>query len=85
VLSAPVFAEAKWKFSGVEVKFNAKRSHKVRNDNTSSERAEEFKYLGTVLTNQNYIQKEIKSKLKSGNAFFHSMQNICLLVCYPEI
>ena len=27
---------------------------------------EEFKYLGTILTNQNSIQEEIKSRLKSG-------------------
>jgi len=62
-----------WKFSGVEVKFNSRRSHKVRIDNSSSEMAEEFKYLGTILTNQDYIQEEIKSKLTSGNAFFHSV------------
>jgi hypothetical protein len=29
---------------------------------------EEFKYLGTTLTNQNSIQEEVKSRLKSGNA-----------------
>jgi len=33
----------------------------------SFERVEEFKCLGTTL-NQNSIQKEIKSRLKSGNA-----------------
>ena len=37
---------------------------------------EEFKYLGTVLTNQNAIQEEIKSKLRSGNACYHSVQNL---------
>ena len=36
---------------------------------------EEFKYLGISLTNQNSIQKEIKSRLKSENAWYHSMQN----------
>ena len=36
----------------------------------------EFKYLGTTLTNQNSIQEEIKSRLKSGNACCHSVQNI---------
>jgi len=30
----------------------------------------------TVLTNQNSIQEEIKSRLKSGNACYHSFQNI---------
>ena len=37
---------------------------------------EEFKYLGTTLTNQNSIQKEIKSRLKLGNACHHSVQNL---------
>ena len=37
---------------------------------------EEFKYLGTTLTNQNSIQEEIKSRLKSGNACNYSVQNI---------
>jgi len=32
-------------------------------------------YLGTTLTNQNYMQEEIKSRLKSGNACYHSVQN----------
>jgi hypothetical protein len=30
---------------------------------------EEFKYLGTTLTNQNSIQAEIKSRLKLGSVF----------------
>jgi len=37
---------------------------------------EEFKYLRTNLTNQNSIQEEIKSRLKSGNACCHSVQNL---------
>ncbi len=44
-------------------------------DNSYIERVEEFKYLGTTLTNQNSIQKEIKGRLKLGNACYHSVQN----------
>jgi len=36
----------------------------------------EFKYLGTTLTNQNSVAEEIKSRLKSGNACYHSVQNL---------
>jgi len=32
--------------------------------------------LGTTLTNQNSIQEEIKSRLKSGNACYYSVQNL---------
>ena len=36
----------------------------------------EFKYLGKTLTNQNSIAEEIKSRLRSGNACYHSVQNL---------
>ena len=55
---------------------NAWQSHYVKTDNSSFQRMEEFKYLGTTLTNQNSIQEEIKSRLKSGNACYHSVQNL---------
>jgi len=50
--------------------------HSVRIDNSTFESVEEFKYLGTTLTNQNSIAEEIKSKLRSGNACYHSVQNL---------
>jgi len=37
---------------------------------------EYIKYLGTNLKNQNSIAEEIKSKLRSGNACYHSVQNL---------
>ena len=54
---------------------NAGRNHSVRIDNSTFESVEEFKYLGTTLTNQNSIAEEIKSRLRSGNACCHSVQN----------
>jgi hypothetical protein len=43
--------------------------------NSSFEWMEKFQYLGTILTNQNSIQEEIKSRLKSGNACYPLVQN----------
>jgi len=37
---------------------------------------EEFIYLVTAITNQNSIQEDIKSRLKSGNACYHSVHNL---------
>jgi hypothetical protein len=55
---------------------NAGRTHSMKTDNSSFERVDGLKYLGTTLTNQNSIQAEIKSRLKSGNTCFHSVQNL---------
>ena len=55
---------------------NAGRIHCVKMDNISIARVEEFKYLGTTLTNQNSIQEEIKCRLKLGNACYYSVQNL---------
>jgi hypothetical protein len=34
------------------------------------------KYLGTTVTNENFIQEEIKRRLNSVNACYHSVQNL---------
>ena len=57
---------------------NARRSHSIKIDNSSFERVEEFKYLGTTLADQNSIQEEIKSRLKSRNVCYYSVQNLLL-------
>ena len=62
---------------------NAGLSHSIKTDNSSHVRVEQFKYLGTTLTNQNSVQEEIKSRLKSGNASYHLVQK--LPVCSPKI
>jgi len=66
----------KTKYMVVSRDQNAGRIHSVRIDNSTLERVEEFKYLGTTLTNLNYIAEEIKSRLRSGNACYHSVQNL---------
>jgi hypothetical protein len=63
---------------------NAGRNHNIKIDNSSFDRVQEFKYLGK-LTNYNFIQEEIKSRLKSGNSCYHPVQDFCLPVCYPKM
>ena len=38
---------------------NAGQSHNVKTVNSSFERVDEFKYLGTILTNQNIFRKKL--------------------------
>jgi len=53
---------------------NVGRNHSVRINNSTFERVEEFKYLGTTLTHQNSIAEEIKSRMRLGNTWYHSVQ-----------
>jgi hypothetical protein len=55
---------------------NARRNHNIKIDNSSFERVEEFRYLGTTIKNQDSIHEEIKSSLKSGNAPLSFVQNL---------
>jgi len=52
---------------------NAVGSQNIKIDNSLFQREEQFKYLGTTLMQKNYIQEEIKSRLKSGNVCYHSV------------
>jgi len=65
---------------------NSGLSHSMRTDNSSLERVEEFKYLGTILKIQNSTQEQIKSKLKSGNVSCHAGQNLlCFSLLYKNL
>jgi hypothetical protein len=55
---------------------NAGKNHNIKIDNTSFGRVKGVKYLGTTLKHPNSIHEEIKSRLMSGNACYHSAQNL---------
>jgi hypothetical protein len=58
------------------------QKHSIKIVNTSFEDVTKFKYLGTTLTYQNCTHEEIKSRLNSGNTWYHLVQSLlpsCLL------
>jgi hypothetical protein len=55
---------------------NAGQNWEIKIGNRLFENVSQFKYLGTPVTNQNLIQEEIKRRLNSGNACYHSVQNL---------
>jgi hypothetical protein len=50
--------------------------YNIKINNNFFGRAQQFKYLGKTLMYQSSIQEEIKSRLPSGNACYHSVQYI---------
>jgi hypothetical protein len=47
---------------------NAGQRQSIKIGNRSFESVAKFKYLGSTITEQNWIHEEIKSRLNSGNA-----------------
>jgi hypothetical protein len=52
---------------------NAGQNHELKIDNRWFENVAQFRYLGTMITNENLIQEESKRRLNTGNA--------CSLIC----
>jgi hypothetical protein len=52
------------------------QKHSIKIANRSFEDVAKFRHLGTTLTDQNYMHEEIKSRLNSGNACYHSVQSL---------
>ena len=55
---------------------NARQNHNTQINNKCFARVRQFKYLETTLTNRNSIHEDIKSRLKSRNDCYHSVQNL---------
>ncbi|PNF13874.1 hypothetical protein B7P43_G11475 [Cryptotermes secundus] len=48
----------------------------LNKENRRFENVAQFRYLGTTITDQNLIEENIKRRLNSGNACYHSVQNL---------
>jgi hypothetical protein len=55
---------------------NVGQNRDIKIASRSFENVSQFKYLGTTVTNQNLILEEIKRRLNSGNACYHSVQSL---------
>jgi hypothetical protein len=67
---------------------NAGQNHDIKTANRCSENVAQFRCLEMAVTDQNWIQEEMKRRLNSGNACNHSVQNLlspCLLCKNLEI
>jgi hypothetical protein len=58
---------------------NVGQNRDSKEANRSFENVSQLKYLGMTVTNQNLIQEEIKRRLNSGNACYHSVHNLLFL------
>jgi hypothetical protein len=55
---------------------NAGKNLDIKIGNRCFENVAHFRYLGMTITNQNLSKEEIKRRLNSGNACYHSVQNL---------
>jgi hypothetical protein len=55
---------------------NVAQNQNIKIANEPFENVSRFKYLGTTVTNQDLIHEKIKRRLNSGNACYHSAQNL---------
>jgi len=63
---------------------DAGQSHSIKTDNRSFERVEEFKYLGTTLTNQNSIQEKLRANWSQGMLAIIWFRILCLPIAIQK-
>jgi hypothetical protein len=73
---ASVLNAEKIKYMLVSCHQNVGQIHDIKIADRFFEKLTQFKYLGRTITNQNLISEEIKRRLNSGNACYHSVQNL---------
>jgi hypothetical protein len=66
----------KTKYMLISLSQKTGKKHSIKIANRSFEDVARSKYLGTTLTDQNCMHEEIKSRLNSGNACYHSVQSL---------
>jgi hypothetical protein len=54
----------------------AGQNHVIKLANRCFDNGVQFKYLGKTVTNQNLNEEEIKKRLNSDNASYHSVRNL---------
>jgi hypothetical protein len=54
---------------------------RIKVANKSFENVVNLKYLEAITTNQNCIHEEIRSRLNSGNTYYHAVQNSFFFPC----
>jgi hypothetical protein len=52
---------------------NVGQNRFIKIANRSFENVSQFKYLGTIVTNQNLIHEQIRRRLNSGNVCYYSV------------
>jgi hypothetical protein len=60
---------------------NTGQTHDIQIANRRFENVAQSRYFETTITNQNLIQEELKRRLNSGNACYHSPTTFCLFIC----
>jgi hypothetical protein len=55
---------------------NAGQNHDIKIVDRCFENVAQFRYFGTTVTNQNLLQEKIKRRFNTGNACYHSVQNL---------